>query len=318
MKSILVYLSQYGNTRKIAQAIHFGVSQIVGQCSIAALKDIKPEDVAEYELIGLGSPVWRRDIPPNVLAFINALGSKYLSGAKEGPLHGKHCFLFCTHGVLPGGFMKTAVTSLRRSGLTVIGWNDWFGNLYLPYMPKPYYTDGHPDEVDLKEAADFGKEMAQHSQKIFSGQSIPIPELPEGREYLERYGPKWEDVPQSDRGVVTHSVKFNINMAKCNKCMLCADHCPTDSIDFSISPPIFKDNCEKCYFCEQICPEGAIEVDWETQFRHLRQQGKFGIEEQNDLCEAKRRLRRLVPVKDVDWDVPFFKKKIGHPRFKIS
>ncbi len=282
------------------------------------LKDINPRDVAEYDLIGLGSPVWRRDIPPNVLAFIDALGSEYLTGGNGRCLHRKHCFVFCTHGVLPGSFMRTALTSLRHNGLTVIGWNDWFGNLYLPYMPKPYYTDGHPDEIDLKEATDFGREMVQRSQNILLGETGLIPELPEGVEYLERYGPKWEDIPQSERGVVTHSVEFHINMMKCNHCMLCVDHCPTDSIDFSILPPVFKDNCEKCYFCEQICPEGAIEVDWETQFRHQMQVGKFEIEEQNDLCEAKRHLRRLVPVKDVDWNVPFFKKKIGHPRFQIS
>ena len=66
IKSIVIYYSQTGNTKKIAQAIHAGMSQLEEQCDIARLKDIDPRNLAGYDLIGLGSPVIHARELPNV------------------------------------------------------------------------------------------------------------------------------------------------------------------------------------------------------------------------------------------------------------
>ena len=57
MKSLIIYYSQTGNTKKVAHAIRRGMSQLVEQCDITKVKEVKPEDVNKYDLIGLGSPV---------------------------------------------------------------------------------------------------------------------------------------------------------------------------------------------------------------------------------------------------------------------
>ena len=57
MKSIVIYYSQTGNTKKIAQAIHAGISQTKSTCDIARLKDVNPSNLRDYDLIGLGSSV---------------------------------------------------------------------------------------------------------------------------------------------------------------------------------------------------------------------------------------------------------------------
>ena len=57
MKGIIIYYSLAGSTQKIAQAIHRGMSQRLDRCDITRLKEVQPEDLINYDLIGLGSPV---------------------------------------------------------------------------------------------------------------------------------------------------------------------------------------------------------------------------------------------------------------------
>jgi ferredoxin len=48
------------------------------------------------------------------------------------------------------------------------------------HQPKPYYTDGHPDRVDLADAEIFGREMAERALRIHAGETRLIPDIPEG------------------------------------------------------------------------------------------------------------------------------------------
>jgi len=36
------------------------MSKLVEQCDIAPVKEVKPQDLDKYDLVGLGSPVWIR------------------------------------------------------------------------------------------------------------------------------------------------------------------------------------------------------------------------------------------------------------------
>ena len=56
----------------MAQAIHKGTSQRVELCDIAKMKEVSARDLIEYDLIGLGSPVWGGP-PPNLKLFIDTL-----------------------------------------------------------------------------------------------------------------------------------------------------------------------------------------------------------------------------------------------------
>jgi len=61
--------------------------------------------------------------------------------------------------------------------MTVIGWKDWYCDASLAGHGKPWYTDGHPDAIDLAEAESFGKAMVVHSHAISGGQTDIIPKL---------------------------------------------------------------------------------------------------------------------------------------------
>lgn len=294
MKSIVIYFSLTGNTKKVAQAIHKGIQPLVQQCDIAALKEVNTKYLDDYDLIALGSPVWGGP-PSNFRLFMNDLPV----------LNGKHAIAFCTHGAAPERFFPTVISSLREKGLTVIGIADWYGSGNLPVSPKPYLTDGHPDEIDLQEAENFGMEMVELSRKISSGQTELIPQL---------------KIPMMTPSGGPNRPRPVLNTQKCKypECHLCMDNCPMNSIDLSISPPRFAQGmCRPCYFCEMICPEGAIEVDYAPLAEYEIEHAKTMFAKALENAESNGHFRRLVPIEKVGWQTPYYLIHNKHPRYKI-
>lgn len=327
MRSIVVYYSQTGNTQRVAEAIRDGLEAAAGSCDLAAIAEVSPADVAGYDLVGVGSPVWGGRATPNVMDFIAGLPAppedRARAAGPEGSAApaGRHAFFFCTHGTTPGQVMSAGVRALTGRGLTVVGWEDWYGSVFLPHMPKPYFTDGHPDTVDLQEAALFGVEMAERSRLLRGGATGILPRMPEGEDYIDLYG---DDPPEPPPGGPADSPEFaspplTVDEAKCTGCGLCAENCPVGNIDLSGFVPVFKSkDCPRCYFCEGLCPEGAIECDFDattTLFgaggEHLRDMAR-----RLEAAELKGRFRRLVPLAEVGWTTPWHTVS-GHPRFQL-
>ncbi len=303
MKSIVIYHSWTGNTKRIAEAIHSGIKEIYDNCDIAALKEVDVEKLKDYELIGLGSFVQSFQEPAAVTDFIDAMPD----------LTGRHGFTFCTHGTLAGNFISRMVNGLRGKGLTVTGWDDWYGGGFIPLMPKPYYTDGHPDEIDLEEAAMFGREIARRSRKIADGESSLIPELPEKEEYDKRYG---APINLGGGSEMADMVKLKpvYNAEKClyPKCTKCMDNCPTKSIDLSGTPKISYDTCGPCmvWLCEQLCPTGAMEVKWDIADNMMDAMTSIFEKLAEPMEEYKelRRFRSLITQEEGS-GTPLYKKK---------
>ncbi|HJX03181.1 MAG TPA: flavodoxin family protein, partial [Dehalococcoidia bacterium] len=125
MKSIIVYYSMSGNTRKIAHAVHKGMSPLVDRCDIVAIRGangvpgMRIGHLLEYDLIGIGTPVWRGTITPNILDFINTIPSRELQFVynncyeKEfSALEKQRCFFFMTHGKWPGSAVRNIWNAL--------------------------------------------------------------------------------------------------------------------------------------------------------------------------------------------------------------
>ncbi len=164
MKSVVIYFSQTGNTKKVAEAIRDAIREETGQCDIVKLKEADVKSLADYDLIGLGCPVFVWEEPANVKSFIRSMG----------PLRGKHCFIFATHGGHPGNTFPSMAGKLRRQGLKVIGGFNCDGSDRMPLFTFPWFTDGHPDEIDLKAAASSGREMVELSRRISRGEKVPM------------------------------------------------------------------------------------------------------------------------------------------------
>jgi flavodoxin/ferredoxin len=303
MKSIVIYHTWTGNTKQVAEAIHSGIREIFDECEIAPLKEVDAEKLKDYDLIGLGSFVQSFQEPVIVTDFINAMPD----------LKGRYGFTFCTHGTCAGNYISRTVTGLREKGLTVTGWNDWYGGGFIPLMPKPYYTDGHPDEIDLKEAGEFGREIAQRSRKIAGGENHLIPELPDREEYEKLYGAPI-DLGAGEEMADMMKLKPVYNAEKClyPKCTKCMDNCPTKSIDLSGSPQISYETCGPClvWFCEQLCPTGAMEVNWDIADKVTNTMTSIFTRLAEPMEEYKelRRFRNLITQKEGS-GTPLYKKE---------
>ena len=310
MKSIVIYYSLTGNTKQIAEAIHTGISKTDEKCEIARLEEVDFQKLQNYHLIGIGSFVSGFQEPAEVTDFLNAMPD----------LKGKYGFSFCTHGTCAGSYINRTVKALRRKGLTVTGWNDWYGGGFIPFMVTPYYTDGHPDEIDLREARDFGRKIINLSHRISKGETQLIPRLPRKEKYDRLYGiplPVSEEMSKALAVIGKLKPRYNAEKCKYPKCTICMDNCPTHSINLSKSPPISHETCGPCFiwFCEQLCPTGAIEVDWEIMDKlEDLMKSRYG-QLAKSMIEFKniRRFRNLVPPAEEDQAKPLYKIK-KHPR----
>jgi flavodoxin/Fe-S-cluster-containing hydrogenase component 2 len=320
MKSIIIYYSQTGNTREIAHAIHRGLGQVAEHCDIIPLKKATYEDLQNYDLIGMGSPIWFAETP-NITLWLD--GIPYQDG--------KHAFFFSTHGTGPRLYAPIMARKLTMKDFTVIGWNDWYGGNQVESAPA-WFTDGHPDEIDLKEAEAFGVEMGERSQRIASGEKGLIPSLPEmpapSFQVLDLLLRAVHKIP----GFSLHG-RFAYNPEKCTypRCRVCVDNCPMGYIDFSVEPRKFGqegDQCNTgCRFCEMICPTGAITQCGDAMNSTLQSEKKRFAEidkmegsnafvaEINE-AEAQGRFRRLIPKEKVGL-VATGADEIKRPRLKV-
>ena len=244
MKSIVIHFSQTGNTEKVAKAIQSGIESVTGQCDIVKLRDADLGSLAKYDLIGLGCPTFSFKEPRNVTLFIKRMA--------KAPVLGRHCFAFATHGGHPGNVLTSMASKLERVGLKVIGGFNCDGHLYLPFYTTPWFTDGHPDDIDLKLAADFGAKMVRNSEKLSKGEDVPIPKF----KWLR--GPLYGRIAAMAQQVYPELIFIR---EKCvyPKCRLCVEHCPAGGINLSVDPVVYRKGCIGCLVCEHICPTGAIE-----------------------------------------------------------
>lgn len=170
LKGCVVYYSATGSTGKVAGAIHRGMKSVM-ECDVAPIKKMNPKKMAKYDVVAIGGPIWYFRETANLRNFVYNMSR----------MDNKLCILFCTHGTNPDGFFYSLSTHIIRKGFTIIGWDDWYGGCsHVLHQPSPYFTDGHPDEIDLKEAEAFGRSMAERSQKIYAGEKGLIPEIPTG------------------------------------------------------------------------------------------------------------------------------------------
>ena len=254
MKGLVVYYSATGSTKKVARAIHRGMSGVI-ETDLVTVKDIDPDEVADYDLVGIGSPIWFFRETANVRLFMHRLPR----------LDGKSGFVFCSHGTAPLGIFHSMVPFLRRKGLSIIGWGDWYGSAYqVLHAPKPYFTDGHPDGIDLAEAEAFGREMAERALKVAAGQSELIPKMPAGpdADLLFHPHPIGEPFPGANP---TRAVDLKTCLHP--DCTLCEDVCPAHFIQLLDDPPSFGPECSNCSLCNRLCPTGAIVLEGEAAKR---------------------------------------------------
>lgn len=158
-KILITYVSQTGNTQKIAEAIFESISK---EKEIMPLQEV--DDLEKYSLIFLGFPIHQKGPHPKA--------KRFLKKAKD-----KKIALFVTHAAPPEApFLGTAISKCKECVIDseLVGLFDCQGELAqkvanmllnsnnqeLQYFGKMRDTTiGHPNEEELNEARKFAKEM---------------------------------------------------------------------------------------------------------------------------------------------------------------
>ena len=149
MKSLVVYSSQSGNTKKLAEALF---ETLTGEKEIYPTGEAPEPD--GYDFIALGFWLMAGKPDPKSAEYLEKIGEKKL-------------FLFATHGAGKGSdHAKNAMTQARNlaSGATIVGLCECQGEVNPKILekvkakpePPPWIGDaagavGHPDESDINE-----------------------------------------------------------------------------------------------------------------------------------------------------------------------
>jgi flavodoxin len=160
VKSIVIVFSyHHNNTEKVAKAIA-GVLY----APVRTPKEVTPEELALYDLIGFGSGIYGATFDPSMLTLADLL--------QESP--GKKAFLFSTYGA-PGFVANREFIEknhdqirqgLQKKGYSVIGefgCAGWNTNSFLRYFGG--LNKGRPDENDLKNAENFALGLMETIRK---------------------------------------------------------------------------------------------------------------------------------------------------------
>ena len=160
MKTLVTYMSQTGNTKKIAEAIY---GELEGEKEIKPIAEVK--DLAGYDLAFIGFPIMQFDVPPMVKGFLSA------------NTKGKKIAIFMTHAV-PEGFEAihswTGSYEQAAAGANILGAFDCQGELAQPIIDMLLKADdpqmkafgemgpstkGQPDASRVQKAKAFAKEV---------------------------------------------------------------------------------------------------------------------------------------------------------------
>lgn len=311
MKALIIYYSQTGNTQKAARRIRDGLKQQGWDTCVSFLKNTKAQDLEDYDLIGIGTPVWY-EMTPNMRLFVESLPDQ----------KGKPVFAFCTHGTMPDLYFPLVIPRLQRAGFNVLGWDNWYGNCSIQIFPEPYYTHGHPDEKDLEDAFEFGRKMGIMAEAFFKGENVELPEAP---------APNM--MPMHANAAIDHLGGFhNVHgrlvrdRDKClyPKCHICIDHCTMSYNNYDSNPPQYGnlgnccDNRHGCTYCEMLCPTGAIHpvIPYEEAAPVGQDHGSQLFCTVLGKAEQEGKFRRLIPFEAVGTKTPFYSVHNKHPRLK--
>lgn len=152
MKSLVIYYSETGNTEKVAKAIALGLG-----ADLKKIDEIKPEDLFEYDLICLGTPVHALGPAKPIKKFLDKLPM----------LAGKKGAAFCTmHHFGHHRTLRIIKEELEAKGVEYLGgyFCKGLSRLIGNFGPR-IFNKGRPSPKDLKEAENFGKKILSIAQK---------------------------------------------------------------------------------------------------------------------------------------------------------
>ena len=140
MKILIVYKSYHlMNTEKVARAMAEATN-----ATLAKVDEVRPEDIATYDLVGFGSGIYGGRHHKELFALVGQM-----------PSMEKPAFVFSTSGSGKEAYHRPLKEALTAKGCHIRGEFQCKGEVrFLRFIRT---NRGHPDEKDLEDARTFAR-----------------------------------------------------------------------------------------------------------------------------------------------------------------
>lgn len=247
-KALVLWYSQAGHTARMGKLIAHVLAQDGLEVTSGRLRDFGPEQIAGYDLLLVGSPVYYIEVPPNVRDWLDRLPS--LSGVTAaswvtcgGGGHNEHnvcCQILerlAERGAAPAG-----MTVFHNMNTFAATWSFGGAKHVLKFRNLP-------NDESFEQARQFARGVLR---QIHEGKTVEI----DYRFVMESVA-----VPLNLRFWTKLGVnKHRINPDTCIECGACERACPVGAITVR-TKSVYTDRCIVCLGCLNNCPVGAIEME---------------------------------------------------------
>lgn len=248
MEATIVYFSQTGNTRRVAEALAQGLRAGGHAARLVSLRKATAEDAAAGDLLGIGTPCFSSQAPTPVKRFLSSLPG----------LERKRAFVFATCGGAPGRVLYDQTRLLQSKGAEVVGGFLARGTVYHPAPCLRGRYPHRPGAEDLAQAERFAAAVGEH---VAAGRPGP---LAESRPEAFKPGGRFYNLVAllSTDGFLRRALpEPKADPARCDQCRWCVAACPMHNISLQPTPRLGGE-CIRCYRCVTGCPQQAFTADW--------------------------------------------------------
>ncbi len=164
VKVLVLYDTQSGNTRAMAQAVADGAGSLPGAAvTLKSVEEADPRDLFEHDGIAVGSPTWCGQMTWKLKKFFDE------GLCAWGKVEDKVGCAFSSSGGQGGGSEMACLSILSvmlNYGMLVFGVTEYSS----PEMTAHYgaVAVGDPDERELAACRMLGRKLVQHVQRVRS------------------------------------------------------------------------------------------------------------------------------------------------------
>ncbi len=261
---LILYFSGTGNTYFVSKFIQANLSG--GNCDKAdlfSIEDISGCDIAKYDFVILGFPIYGCEAPDILNEFIK--GIKLVS-LKKG-------FVFCTKAMYSGNAARNLIRRLRNIGFMILGYDE----IVMPGSDGITFLNKNSSYMKKLSAKDFFRTKGLHEmvKKI----QLLINSYRQAKEIRVAFNPV--------RFLMTSLFKIFIPITNrmkkkfyaddnCFQCGICIRICPQKNIIATNRKINFDNKCILCMRCINYCPNESIQIGGFTEGK-ARWKGPYDI-----------------------------------------